>query len=230
MNEVAIHAEGVTRVHDAGKGTRQALSDVDFTVQNGEFVAVLGPSGSGKSTLLSIIGGLDRAYKGKVRLWGDDIGTMSDTRLARLRGERIGFVFQHFHLLSHLSVLENVTTPALFDPNASDMGDVRRAKELLERLGLADRTTDTPAELSGGQRQRVAIARALLRRPKLLLCDEPTGNLDADTGAQTIALFEELYRQDGLTIVAVTHEERLARVASRVVRLRDGRIDTTEKA
>lgn len=230
MNEVAIHAERVTRVHDAGKGTRQALSDVDFTVKSGEFVAVLGPSGSGKSTLLSIIGGLDRAYKGSVRLWGEDIGAMSDTRLARLRGERIGFVFQHFHLLSHLSVLENVTTPALFDPKASDADDVRRAQELLERLGLADRTTDTPAELSGGQRQRVAIARALLRRPKLLLCDEPTGNLDADTGAQTIALFEELYRQDGLTIVAVTHEERLARVASRVVRLRDGRIDTTEKA
>lgn len=230
MNEVAIQAERVTRVHDAGKGTRHALSDVDFTVKNGEFVAVLGPSGSGKSTLLSIIGGLDRAYKGQVHLWGDDIGAMSDTRLARLRGERIGFVFQHFHLLAHLSVLENVTTPALFDPNARDEVDVRRAKELLERLGLADRTTDTPAELSGGQRQRVAIARALLRRPKLLLCDEPTGNLDADTGAQTIALFEELYRQDGLTIVAVTHEERLARVASRVVRLRDGRIDTTEKA
>lgn len=230
MNDVAIQAERVTRVHDAGKGTRQALSDVDFTVKSGEFVAVLGPSGSGKSTLLSIIGGLDRAYKGKVCLWGEDIGAVSDARLARLRGERIGFVFQHFHLLAHLSVLENVTTPALFDPSANDEADVRRAKELLERLGLADRTSDTPAELSGGQRQRVAIARALLRRPKLLLCDEPTGNLDADTGAQTIALFEELYRQDGLTIVAVTHEERLARVASRVVRLRGGRIDTTEKA
>lgn len=230
MNDVAIQAERVTRVHDAGKGTRHALSDVDFAAKGGEFVAVLGPSGSGKSTLLSIIGGLDRAYKGKVLLWGEDIGTMSDTRLARLRGERIGFVFQHFHLLPHLSVLENVTTPALFDPNAREDADVQRAKELLDRLGLADRTTDTPAELSGGQRQRVAIARALLRRPKLLLCDEPTGNLDADTGAQTIALFEELHRQDGLTIVAVTHEERLARVASRVVHLRNGRIDTTEKA
>jgi putative ABC transport system ATP-binding protein len=230
MNDVAIRAERVTRVHDAGKGTRSALSNVDFTVNASEFVAVLGPSGSGKSTLLSIIGGLDRAYQGKVCLWGEDIGAMSDTRLARLRGKRIGFVFQHFHLLAHLSVLENVTTPALFDPDANETVDVRRAHELLERLGLADRTADTPAELSGGQRQRVAIARALLRRPSLLLCDEPTGNLDADTGAQTIALFEELYRQDGLTIVAVTHEERLARVASRVVRLRDGSIETTENA
>ncbi len=228
MNEAAIHAERVTRVHGAGKGTRRALSNIDFTVHSGEFVAVLGPSGSGKSTLLSIVGGLDRAYQGKVCLWGEDIGAMSDARLARLRGKQIGFVFQHFHLLTHLSVLENVTTPALFDPDADEALDVRRAKELLERLGLADRTTDTPAELSGGQRQRVAIARALLRRPKLLLCDEPTGNLDADTGAQTIALFEELYRHDGLTIVAVTHEERLARVASRVVRLRDGCIETTE--
>lgn len=230
MNDAAIHAQRVTRVHDAGKGTRRALSNVDFTVHSGEFVAVLGPSGSGKSTLLSIVGGLDRAYEGKVCLWGEDIGAMSDARLARLRGKRIGFVFQHFHLLSHLSVLENVTTPGLFDPDANEALDVRRAKELLERLGLADRTTDTPAELSGGQRQRVAIARALLRRPKLLLCDEPTGNLDADTGAQTIALFEELYRHDGLTIVAVTHEERLARVASRVVRLRDGSIETTDDA
>jgi len=230
MNEATIHAEGVTRVHDAGKGTRKALSNVDFTVNSGEFVAVLGPSGSGKSTLLSIVGGLDRAYQGKVRLWGEDIGAMSDARLARLRGKRIGFVFQHFHLLAHLSVLENVTTPGLFDPDADEAVDVRRAHELLERLGLADRTTDTPAELSGGQRQRVAIARSLLRRPKLLLCDEPTGNLDADTGAQTIALFEELYRHDGLTIVAVTHEERLARVASRVVRLRDGCIETTDDA
>lgn len=229
MNVPAIRAEKITRVHDAGKGTRRALSEVDFAVESGEFVAVLGPSGSGKSTLLSILGGLDCAYQGKVFLWGEEIGAMSDTRLARLRGKHIGFVFQHFHLLSHLSVLENVTTPALFDPEADEVVDVRRANELLERLGLADRTTDTPAELSGGQRQRVAIARALLRKPKLLLCDEPTGNLDVETGAQTIALFEELYRQDGLTIVAVTHEERLARVASRIVRLQDGRVVTLEK-
>lgn len=230
MGELAIRGEGVSRVHDAGKGTRHALSNVDFCVEDGEFVAVLGPSGSGKSTLLSIIGGLDRAYKGKVFLWGDDLARMSDAQLARFRGKHIGFVFQHFHLLPHLSVLDNVTTPALFDPDADEAVDKRRAQELLERLGLGDRTTDTPAELSGGQRQRVAIARALLRRPKLLLCDEPTGNLDAETGAQTIALFEELYREDGLTIVAVTHEERLARVANRVVRLRDGRVVKEETA
>jgi putative ABC transport system ATP-binding protein len=228
MSNPAVRAEHVTREHDAGKGTRRALSEVDFVVSSGEFVAVLGPSGSGKSTLLSIIGGLDRAYRGKVFLWGEDIGAMSDTRLARLRGKHIGFVFQHFHLLSHLTVLENVTTPALFDPEANEAQDVKHAKDLLDRLGLADRVTDTPAELSGGQRQRVAIARALLRQPKLLLCDEPTGNLDAETGAQTIELFEELYRQEGLTIVAVTHEERLARVASRIVRLQDGRIATPE--
>ena len=230
MNDVVIAVEQVTRVHDVGKGARQALGKVDFRVEKGEFVAVVGPSGSGKSTLLSIIGGLDRAYQGKVRLWGEDIGVMSDAQLARFRGERIGFVFQHFHLLTHLSVLENVTTPALFDPTTNEAEVLSRAKELLTRLGLADRTSDTPAELSGGQRQRVAIARALLRRPKLLLCDEPTGNLDTDTGAQTIALFQELHGRDGLTIVTVTHEERLARVASRVVRLRDGHIEMTEKS
>ncbi len=228
MDVPAIRTEQLTRVHDAGKGTRRALSNVDFVVNSGEFVAVLGPSGSGKSTLLAIVGGLDRAYQGKVLLWGEDIAAMSDTRLARLRGKHIGFVFQHFHLLPHLSVLDNVTTPALFDPDAHEENVVIRAKELLERLGIADRSADTPAELSGGQRQRVAIARALLRKPKLLLCDEPTGNLDAETGVQTIALFEELYRNEGLTIVAVTHEERLARVASRVVRLHDGCIASSE--
>jgi putative ABC transport system ATP-binding protein len=132
--------------------------------------------------------------------------------------------------LSHLTVLENVMTPALFDPRGDDGKTAARGKELLDRLGIGDRAGDTPAELSGGQRQRVAIARALLRRPTLLLCDEPTGNLDAETGARTIELFAELHRKDNLTIVAVTHEERLARIATRVVRLRDGQIEREEAA
>jgi len=222
-----IRTRSLCRVHEGGRDTRRALDGVDFSVDEGEFVCVLGPSGSGKSTLLAVIGGLDRGYEGKVELFGEDIGQKSDASLARLRGERIGFVFQHFHLLHHLSVLENVMTPALFDPTGGE-GAEAHARELLERLGIGDRAADTPAELSGGQRQRVAIARALLRKPRLLLCDEPTGNLDVDTAARTIALFEELYREEKLTIVAVTHEPRLARAATRIVRLRDGRIDEGE--
>lgn len=228
--KAAIRTSGLTRVHDAGKGVRKALAGVDFEVSTGELVAVLGPSGSGKSTLLSIVGGLDRGYEGKVELFGEDLGPKSDAALARLRGERIGFVFQHFHILSHLTVLENVMTPALFDPSGDDGKVAARAKELLDRLGIGDRAADTPAELSGGQRQRVAIARALLRRPTLLLCDEPTGNLDAETGARTIELFAELHRKENLTIVAVTHEERLARIATRVVRLRDGQVEREENS
>lgn len=226
----AVRAEGLSRVHDAGTGVRKALAGVDLLVEQGELVAVLGPSGSGKSTLLSIVGGLDRGYEGKVELFGEDLGKKSDTALARLRGERIGFVFQHFHLLSHLTVLENVLTPALFDPLGDDHGVRARGEELLGRLGLGDRLADTPVTLSGGQRQRVAIARALLRRPKLLLCDEPTGNLDAETGARTIELFAELHRKESLTIIAVTHEERLAAIATRVVRLREGQVEAPGEA
>ncbi len=223
MANEAIRIEGLKRVHEGVRGARPALDGVDLTIDEGEFVCVLGPSGSGKSTLLSILGGLDRGYEGRVALWDQDLAALSDRALSRLRGERIGFVFQHFHLLTHLTVLENVLTPALFAPGGEG-GAEQRAKSLLLRLGLGDREHDTPAELSGGQRQRVAIARALLRKPRLLLCDEPTGNLDTETGARTIALFQELYREEGLTVVAVTHEDRLARAASRIVRLDSGRI------
>lgn len=229
MSVPAIRTRGLSRVHDGGRDARRALVDVEIAIEEGEFVCVLGPSGSGKSTLLAVIGGLDRGYQGQVELFGEDIGRVSDAALARLRGERIGFVFQHFHLLHHLTVIENVTTPALFDPRGDEEACLARAKHLLDRVGLADRAGDTPAELSGGQRQRVAIARALLRKPKLLLCDEPTGNLDADTGARIIELFEELHREERLTIVAVTHEERLARAATRILRLRDGRVDASKE-
>jgi putative ABC transport system ATP-binding protein len=228
MGAPAIRTRALRRVHEGGRGARAALDGVDLVVEEGEFVAVTGPSGSGKSTLLAVLGGLDRGYEGSVELWGEDLGRVSDARLSRLRGERIGFVFQHFHLLTHLTVLENVLTPALFDPAG---GDARaRGMGLLERLGLGDRAEDTPAELSGGQRQRVAIARALLRRPRLLLCDEPTGNLDAETGDRTIALLRGLYEEEKLTVVAVTHEERLSRAATRIVPLRDGRVTRAEEA
>jgi putative ABC transport system ATP-binding protein len=218
-----IRAEALTKLYGDGPARRAALDAVTLTVQPGEFLAVLGPSGSGKSTLLGVVGGLDRDYQGTVEVFGEDLRKLGDAALSRLRGERVGFVFQAFHLLPHLSVLDNVLAPALF---AAGAGDLRpRALELLARLGLEGRADDTPARLSGGQRQRVAIARALLRKPALLLCDEPTGNLDAETGARAIALFREIFAEGGLTVVAVTHEERLAEAATRTVRLRDGKLE-----
>jgi putative ABC transport system ATP-binding protein len=221
---VLVRAEGLVKHHGDGPARRAALDGVALSIAEGELLAVLGPSGSGKSTLLGVIGGLDRAYQGRVEVFGQDLRTLADPALSRLRGERIGFVFQAFHLLPHLSVLDNVLAPALFAHGAAAAGLRDRAASLLDRLGLAGRAADTPAQLSGGQRQRVAIARALLRRPALLLCDEPTGNLDAETGARTIELFRDLHREGGLTIVAVTHEERLARVATRTLHLCDGKI------
>lgn len=227
-----IRAEGVRKSHGQGAGIRAALDGVSLTVEPGELLCVVGPSGSGKSTLLGIMGGLDLAYQGKVELFGKDIQKLGDRALARLRNENIGFIFQAFHLLSHLSVLDNVLAPALFASAYPLMGKpvtdaeardpAARARAILGRLGIADRAGDTPAQLSGGQRQRVAIARALLLGPGLILCDEPTGNLDAETGAKTIELFRELHAEGGLTLVVVTHEDRLARIATRIIELRDG--------
>ncbi len=216
-----VVVDHLRKVYGDGDGARAALDGVSLTVEKGEFLVILGHSGSGKSTLLGIAGGLDRAYEGKVTLFGRDVATLSDKALARLRGQKIGFVFQAFHLLAHLSVLDNVLAPALFDAGPVDRTD--RALSVLDHLGIKDRAKDLPAQLSGGQRQRVAIARALLQSPELLLCDEPTGNLDAETGERTISLFRDLHKE-GLTVLAVTHEERLANAATRVIRLKDGRI------
>ena len=233
MAAPVLRAEGIKK--SFGAGLRPALDGVSLVVEPGELVVVLGPSGSGKSTLLGIGGGLDLDFEGKVELFGKDIKKLGDRALARLRGESVGFVFQSFHLLSHLTILENVLAPALFaqrDPEV--LGPVTRARgktpearaiALLDRLGLGDRGKDTPAMLSGGQRQRVAIARALLQGPDLLLCDEPTGNLDAETGARTVELFQELHAEEGLTMLIVTHEERLAKIGTRRISIRDGRIE-----
>jgi putative ABC transport system ATP-binding protein len=217
-----IRTEELRKVYGEGAARRAALDGVSLSIARGEFVTVLGPSGSGKSTLLGVVGGLDRAYEGKVELFGRDLGALGDRELALLRGERVGFVFQAFHLLAHLTVLENVLTPALFARGGGDLAP--RALEVLRRVGLEDRARDTPAQLSGGQRQRVAIARALVRRPEVVLCDEPTGNLDTETGARIVELFQEIHERDKVTLVAVTHEERLAKAATRTVLLRDGKV------
>ncbi|MCA9641951.1 MAG: ABC transporter ATP-binding protein [Polyangiaceae bacterium] len=223
-----ILAESLVRTFGKGSAKSQAVANVSFEVQPQEVVLLFGPSGSGKSTLLALIGGLDRQYSGKLSLFGKDLAKLSDKQLSKLRGERIGFVFQAFHLLDHLSVLDNVQAPGLFaNPPLPDAEE--RAFQALKRVGLADKTSARPSELSGGQRQRVAIARALLRQPELLLCDEPTGNLDRKTGESIIDLFEELHSELGTTLVIVTHEHRLDRIASRTLHLEDGRlVENTE--
>ncbi|HZF55103.1 MAG TPA: ABC transporter ATP-binding protein [Polyangiaceae bacterium] len=225
-----VRAEDLRKLYGDAKAARAALDGVTLSVKKGEFLAILGPSGSGKSTLLGILGGLDRDFQGKVELFGNDVAKVDDKTLARLRNRSIGFIFQAFHLLGHLRVIDNVLAPALFDRDAAPADREARALAVLDRLGLKDRAFDRPAELSGGQRQRVAIARALLQKPELLLCDEPTGNLDRETGAQTIELFRELHQQDGITLIAVTHEERLARSATRTLHIRNGRIEREEGA
>jgi putative ABC transport system ATP-binding protein len=223
MADRIVTFKGVSKHYRTGGVTTQVLHDIELGVEEGELVAVVGTSGSGKSTLLNIIGGLDRGYLGQVIVTGSDLGTLSDPELSHLRNSRVGFVFQQFNLLDHLSCAENVSLPAMFAarsiPDAAE-----RARRALRRVGLGDRAHDFPGNLSGGQKQRIAIARALFNEPRLLLCDEPTGNLDSRTGQQIIDLFTQLNREDGITLVVVTHESRVARIAHRVLRLEDGHL------
>jgi len=205
------------------------LRGVSFDVDSGELIALVGQSGSGKSTLLNIIGGLDQCDDGEVEVLGIDTRTATDARRAKLRNESIGFVFQAFNLLDHLTVLQNVVIPASFSHHKRDAQ--ARGREALRRVGLADFANRRPGEMSGGQKQRVAIARALFGEPELLLCDEPTGNLDSETGKEVIDFFRELNAKDGVTLVIVTHERRVSSVAKRVIAMRDGMlVETTDEA
>ena len=207
---------------DKEYGTQPVLRAISLEVQKGELLSLVGRSGSGKSTLLHIIGGLDRRYRGRATVLGHDLETLDDRRLAQFRNREVGFVFQAFNLLDHLTAAENVKLPSYFADGPS-ADDERRALAALERVGIGHKASARPSELSGGQKQRVAIARALFHQPRLLLCDEPTGNLDSETGQQIIELFRAL-NHDGLTLLIVTHEERVSSVASRVLRLEDGRL------
>ena len=204
-------------------GAAAVLRGVSLSLARGDFVSLVGRSGSGKSTLLHIAGGLDRHYRGTARVLGLDLAGLSDRRLSALRNQSLGFVFQAFHLLPHLRCGENVRLPSYFVGAAGSASPIARSREALDRVGLADAADRLPGQLSGGQKQRVAIARALFHRPAVLLADEPTGNLDSDTGAEVIALLSELNR-DGLTLLVVTHEERVSLAARRVVRMEDGQI------
>ncbi|MCD6364416.1 MAG: ABC transporter ATP-binding protein [Planctomycetes bacterium] len=224
---IALAASGLAKSYRLGRLTLEVLKGVDFEVAEGEFVAITGASGSGKSTLLHLLGLLDRADAGTVSLAGRDVSTLSSRQRNQMRCQGIGFVFQFYHLLKELTVLENVLLPAQVNCSilhwpARRRRSRRRARELLEHLGLKRRLRHKAIELSGGERQRVAIARALMNDPQLLLADEPTGNLDSKTGQKIVNLLRRCNEQDGQTIVMVTHDEVLARQADRFVTLRDG--------
>jgi putative ABC transport system ATP-binding protein len=219
---VEVLLEGVEKIYRTEKVETVALSNINLTIGKGEFVAVMGPSGSGKSTLLNVLGLLDLPTQGRVALDGATVARLSDRELARLRNRQIGFIFQSFHLVADLNVLDNVQIPLLY----RDLSNRRRrelAEETLKRVGLGARMHHYPSQLSGGQQQRVAIARAIVGSPRLLLADEPTGNLDSKMGEEVMQILEEYNRKAGVTVIMVTHDQTLAERTERIVRLFDGR-------
>ncbi len=218
-----IHLESIEKVYRTEKIETLALSSINLDVQEGEFISVMGPSGCGKSTLLNIIGLLDAPTQGKVALNGTEITSYEDRRVARIRNEQVGFIFQTFHLISDLSVLDNVEIPLLYRRNLSGSQRRRMALEALDRVKLTSRVHHFPSQLSGGQQQRTAVARAIAGRPRVLLADEPTGNLDSRMGDEIMGILEDLNRNEKTTIIMVTHDPRLAEKTERIVRLFDGR-------
>jgi putative ABC transport system ATP-binding protein len=223
MNEsetALVQARGLRKQYGAGEGLVRAVDDVDIDVARGEMLAVMGPSGCGKSTLLHLLGGLDRPTSGELSLAGRRIDQLSERTLAQLRRHEIGFVFQAYHLIDELTAQENVELPALLAGRTPREARLR-AQQLLEQVGLAERADHLPSALSGGQRQRVAIARALANDPLVVLADEPTGNLDSAATLEVLRLFETLHT-GGLTLVIVTHDERIAATADRLISMRDG--------
>lgn len=218
-----IETTGLAKDYLTGAGAFHALRGVDITISQGEFVAVMGPSGSGKSTFMNLLGCLDKPSAGRYRLSGRDVSSMRPDELASVRNKLIGFVFQGFNLLPRQTVLDNVALPMLY-AGASRSGRRERAQALLKRVGLEGKSGQMPNQLSGGQQQRVAIARALVNQPKLILADEPTGNLDSETSHEVMNLFSELNREEGITLVLVTHEMDIAAFARRRIRFLDGRV------
>ncbi len=222
MRNDMIKLENVDKVYTTERIETLALHNVNLTVADGEFVSVMGPSGCGKSTLLHVIGLLDRPTRGNLAIEGKAINGAGDRVLARIRNEKLGFIFQSFHLIPDLTVVDNVEIPLLYR-KISAKERRRLALQALDRVGLASRTRHFPTQLSGGQQQRVAIARAIVGKPRILLADEPTGNLDSSMGEEVMGILHDLNKQDGTTVVMVTHDERFANATDRIVRLFDGR-------
>ena len=215
--------KNVSRVYTAGDHELRALDHVDLTLPAGKFIVVLGPSGAGKSTLLNLIGGLDSPTEGRILVDGRDISTLSNDELAEYRAETVGFVFQNYNLIPTLTVYENVALVREIVKNALP------AEEMLEAVGLADHLKNFPAQLSGGEQQRVSIARALAKNPKLLLCDEPTGALDYETGKAILGLLHQMSRERGMTVIVITHNSAIAEMADRVIHIRNGKVAREER-
>ena len=218
-----IELRNLAKTYDLGTVQVPALRGLDFEIKNGSYTAIMGPSGSGKSTLLNILGCLDRPTSGAYLLGGDDVAGMSDKELSRIRGTRIGFIFQSYNLIEQLDVVENIHLP-LFYQGKDIKENYDHCVKMAEKVGLGDRLDHRPMQLSGGQQQRVAVARALVNEPLMLLADEPTGNLDSSTEAEILNVLDELHRE-GRTLVVVTHDDAVAERAERVIRLKDGLVD-----
>jgi ABC-type lipoprotein export system ATPase subunit len=224
-----IKVESISKRYHMGNNLIvHALNNIDLKIKKGELLAIVGSSGSGKSTLLHIIGGLDRPDEGKVVWEGEQIFTLNDQQLADFRNRRIGFVFQQFHLLPKTSVLENVLLPTMYNRYSNQTYD-QRAKKILNKLGLGNRLNHHPNELSGGQQQRVAIARAMINQPDVIFADEPTGNLDSESGINIIRILKELNREEKITVFIVTHDLELADRTRRIIKMKDGKIISDEK-
>ena len=218
-----VQFEDVSKIYTTGDHVLRALDHVSFSLEEGRFVVILGPSGAGKSTLLNLLGGLDSPSEGKIVVAGKDVSELTDDELADYRASRVGFVFQFYNLIPTLTVYENVALVSEISPHALD------AKEMIARVGLSDHLNNFPAELSGGEQQRISIARALTKNPDVLLCDEPTGALDSETGVSILKLLLEMAKKDGKTVVIVTHNQNIAKMADLVIRVKNGRIRSVEE-
>ena len=222
MNKEIVRVSAICKSYRDSSSTLEILKNINFAVSEGEFLVIQGPSGAGKSTLLHILGGLDNPTSGAVYFKGADIYNLDESARCDFRNHKVGFVFQFFHLLPELSALENVLLPAILKSWWDKKKSLKAATVLLERLGLKDRLTHRPKALSGGEQQRVAIARALINKPQLLLCDEPTGNLDSENGKNILRLLTELNKSQQIAIIMVTHDKDIASIAGRILHLRDG--------